>query len=324
MSESDPPLPSKLRGWLALLSDAFGVIGGVVLVLTLIPTIANWLPWPWFLIPFTIGATLFCISVLARVFIVNNEPLQTIGYSQTDTPDREIAGPKLKEPLSTQGLAAKTIDSSPVTEIEIGYLECHAWDEYAGRHVLGATVIAQNEHTGREYRGTTNHDGQLMLSVPCGYYTVTTYSDRHVWRTDAVRVSPVNKRGFLEVSLQLTSSGRWLFNHNARKVAINQLSELSKQGSALLKETQAWNNGDAIKVRIDSWETKAADCVGELFGNAEQTLFLSDSPIEIYEISSATATHRQILNRLNTRIIRLNKLIERVNTDISKSMPWNS
>lgn len=81
MSDSDLLPSSRFRDWLSIHADAFGVIGGVVLVLTLIPTIAKWLPWPWFLIPLTIGATLFCVWVFARVFIVNSEPLLAIGYT---------------------------------------------------------------------------------------------------------------------------------------------------------------------------------------------------------------------------------------------------
>lgn len=109
MSDSDISPRSGFRDWLSFHADAFGVVGGVVLVLTIIPTIAKWLPWPWFLIPLTIGATLFCVWVFARVFLINGEPLQTIGYSTSD-PSPTVGEAATTRPLEHIQPAALDVD----------------------------------------------------------------------------------------------------------------------------------------------------------------------------------------------------------------------
>src|SRR5207253_7447869 len=43
--------------------------------------LVGWLPWPWPLIPISIGGTLVGVFICGRVFVSNNDPLQTIGYS---------------------------------------------------------------------------------------------------------------------------------------------------------------------------------------------------------------------------------------------------
>jgi hypothetical protein len=220
----------------------------------------------------------------------------------------------------TQSAAALKLPDTTKIHGQIGYLECHVWDEVAERHLQGATVIAQNEHT--QYKGTTNRDGRLTLSVPCGLYMVTITADRYTPRTDAVRVGSDDQKGFLDVSLQMDQDGRWLFNYNIRKNAIEELGQSSKEGEALLKQAREEPNAETQE-SISRWETKAAECIRRLFGGAEEIVFLSDSALEVYHILSASAAHRAILDRVNTRVIRLNKLIMKVNADVDKMMPWS-
>ena len=85
----------------------------------------------------------------------------------------------------------------------------------------------------------------------------------------------------------MDENGRWLFNHRIRKDAIEELGQLSKEGSALLKEARDDPNAEVQK-KINEWEAKAAKCVLQLWGSPEETLFLSDSPIEVYHILSAS------------------------------------
>ncbi len=220
----------------------------------------------------------------------------------------------------TQSAAALKLPDTTKIHGQIGYLECHVWDEDVQRHLQGATVIAQNEDG--QYKGTTNREGRLTLSVPCGLYTVTITADRHTPRTDAVKVGSDDQKGFLNVSLQMDQDGRWLFNYNIRKNAIEELGQLSKEGEALLKQAREEPNTETQE-SISRWEAKAAECIRRLFGGAEEILFLSDSGLEIYHILSASTAHRAILDRVNTRVIRLNKLIMKMNADVDKMMPWS-
>ena len=94
MSEFNSLPPAKLRDRLALHSDVFGVLGGVVTVLSFIPILANWLPWPWWLVPLSVGATLICIYIFLRVSISNDEPLQTLGHIEPERlPDNPAPAP---------------------------------------------------------------------------------------------------------------------------------------------------------------------------------------------------------------------------------------
>jgi hypothetical protein len=120
----------------------------------------------------------------------------------------------------------------------------------------------------------------------------------------------------------MDESGRWLYDYNIRKSAIEELGQLSKEGSALLKEARNDPNAE-VQERINEWEGRSAACVMRLWGSTEEILFLSDSPIEVYHILSASAAHRAILDQINTRVIRLNRLIDKVNAQVDKMMPWS-
>lgn len=76
MSEDNAP---TWRDWLGLYADAFGILGGVVLVVSILSIFAGWLFWPWFVIPLTAATTVLCIYIVGRVFISNNAPLKTLG-----------------------------------------------------------------------------------------------------------------------------------------------------------------------------------------------------------------------------------------------------
>lgn len=76
MSEDDSP---TWRNWLGLYADAFGVVGGVVLMGSIVSILAGWLFWPWLLIPLTVASTLVTVFILGRVFISNNTPIKTLG-----------------------------------------------------------------------------------------------------------------------------------------------------------------------------------------------------------------------------------------------------
>ena len=277
---------------------------------------------------FSLG--IFLLWLVAHTLVINSQPVESTSLFQGEPIPWPKTDPFSKvDIVGLQDLAAKSAlptraKQSVADAVEIGHLECHVWDEDADEHLRGATIVAQNEDTKREYSGTTNRDGVLILAVPCGYYSVTVKAEQHLPRTDAVKVASDNKKGFLHVNVQMNQSGRWVYNYDIRKKAVGELSDLSKEGSALLKETHAWNDGEVIRGKINDWEGRAAKRVLELFGSAEETLFLSDSPLEIYEILSASAELRNILNRVNTRIIRLNRLIERINADIEKMMPWSN
>jgi hypothetical protein len=279
--------------------------------------LANFLASPTAIWAFIIVAAVLVIAGIREARAQSRRP--------PDDPVRLASPPPthFTEPIEAYQIANRVLKESPLpdaaTEVEIGVLSCHVSDEDSGDHLRGATVIAQNENA--QYKGTTNREGSLDLRVPRGHYTVTISARNYLSRTDAARV-PLKGIGTHHVSLQMDESGRWLFNHKIRKDAIEELSQLSKEGSALLKEAHNDPNAEVQK-RIDEWEAKAAECVAELWGSSERILFLSDSPIEVYHILSASAAHRAILDRVNTRVIRLNRLIEKVNAELEKMMPWS-
>lgn len=323
----DPsPDPAPHRFW--TVSERLGSLAGAGgLIVTLILYMFSWpVPVLTFLGGISLGVLL--LSMVAHTVVSNSQPIESGSVFQNKPIPWHKPDPFSKVDISgLQELAAQPAIPAKANEsiadaVEIGHLECHVWDEDAEEHLRGASIVALNEHTKREYSGTTNRDGVLILAVPCGYYSVTVKAERHLPRTDAVIVASINRKGFLQVSVQMNDSGRWVYNYDIRKKAVGELIELSKEGSALLKEAHAWNDGEAIRGKIDDWEGRAAKRVLELFGSAQETLFLSNSPLEIYEILSASAGLRNILNRVNTRVIRLNKLIERINADIGKMMPW--
>lgn len=251
--------------------------------------------------------------------------LQSNDPAQLTTPSTSITGPI--EAYQTPIRELKESPSpSPATDVELGRLDCYVADEDTGDHLRGATVIAKNDQTDREYKGTTNREGCVDLRVPRGYYTVTVQAPRYLSRTDAAKVPPKGI-GIFHVRLQMDESGRWLFNYNVRKNVIERLMELSKEGSALLDEAHAWNDPEAVQKKLSKWEAKSAAYVIEIFGSAEETMFLSDSTLEIIldsaDLPPASAAHKVILNRVNALVIRLNKLVERVNADMDKMMLWS-
>lgn len=99
--------------------------------------------------------------------------------------------------------------------------------------------------------------------------------------------------------------------------AIEQISKCSEKGADLLRRARVNPGaGYALVQEIDAWEAECAECVARYMGNVQKTIFLSESPIEVYYIDSATSAHRNILNRINTKVVRLNRLLEQLSERI--------
>jgi hypothetical protein len=219
----------------------------------------------------------------------------------------------------TQSVAPLKLPDTTKKDGQIGYLECYVWDDDADRHLQGATVTALNEQTQREYSGATNEDGHLALAVPCGHYAVTVKAPNHLPRTDAVRVASADQRGFLNVSLQMTAEARRGIAFKNLCDVVEKLTEFSAEGNVILKKTR--NSVDPLlQEEIEKWEASVATYLRERLGHPEELLFLSDAALETYDILSATAGHRAILDRVNTRVVRLNVLIEKLNNQVMRAM----
>jgi hypothetical protein len=249
MADSSPPFyeQSLLRKWLGVNSYLVDIAGAVGLIVTLLLHLFSW-PLPMVAFCGGISLGVLIVGIVAGVSVSNNSPVTTLGDLRVD--HKALREDQLGSPMSPPPVVPKvrllreSQPAIPGRDVELGCLECHVSDEDTKQHLLGATVIAQNEHTKREYSGVTNRDGWLALNVPCGYYAVTIRADRHKPRTDAARVVSADQKGFLDVSIQMDESGRWLHNYNIRKDAIEELGQLSKEGSALLKEAHGNPNAE--------------------------------------------------------------------------------
>jgi hypothetical protein len=100
---------------------------------------------------------------------------------------------------------------------------------------------------------------------------------------------------------------------------VEKLTEFSAEGNVILKKTR--NSVDPLlQEEIEKWEASVATYLRERLGHPEELLFLSDAALETYDILSATAGHREILDRVNTRVVRLNVLIEKLNNQVMRAM----
>ncbi len=92
------------RNLLGVWADGFGVVGGIVLVVSVITFLAGFLSWPIPLVPFTFGVTLVTLFILGKVFISNSEVHQTLG--RLSNPESSIKGNDIHSP--------ETVPNSPI------------------------------------------------------------------------------------------------------------------------------------------------------------------------------------------------------------------
>jgi hypothetical protein len=90
---------------------------------------------------------------------------------------------------------------------------------------------------------------------------------------------------------------------------INALVTFSERGDGLLKRAVD-NPTEQVQRDISAWEIDVADYIANKRSKAEERLFISDASMERYFIAAATSSHRNILDRIHTRLVRLNKIID--------------
>lgn len=235
-----------------------------------------------------------------------------------ETPEYDLTG---EQPFTAQPSLPGTSLPSTTTErsVEIGRLQGSVYSDDVGK-LRGATVTAENEYTNRKYIATTDSQGHISLAVPHGNYSVTIEAEDHLTRTEAIRVGD-EYSSLINGRLQMTGQAhKTLVADNVRGI-IETLADFSAEGSKLLEKARgAVGATEAMQLEASQWESKVADYLKSRLGRAEETLFLTESPMEEYLIAAATTAHRSYLNRINTRVVRLNRLIARLNEQLDRGM----
>jgi F0F1-type ATP synthase assembly protein I len=134
-----------------------------------------------------------------------------------------------KQDISEQGLKLK----APVIDV-IGF---RVFDGETKVGLFGATCIARNDETNKEYRGDTDKYGIAKFRVPHGLYTVTIKAENYKTHVEAAIASDDEDEGSAHVYLQ-RRAGIASVNQEKRQYKIDRLKELISEGDEYY--TQQW------------------------------------------------------------------------------------
>lgn len=205
---------------------------------------------------------------------------------------------------------------------DIGYLICDVMGEGTKR-IRGAKITAENEHTGVTYSDHTDSQGTAHLRVPVGNYIVTVEAENHLPRTDGVRITTDVNEGHHHVTLQMVDAAR-------REQIRQQVSSCIKQLAAFVTEGDKLLSGgryvplpnEKMKSDANDWERRTSDFIKYRLsaGETRSKMFLALAPIEAFEIGSATQQQRDYLNRLNTLLLRLRRMMNEMQSQLDDGM----
>jgi hypothetical protein len=124
--------------------------------------------------------------------------------------------------------------------------------------------------------------------------------------------------GFSLIALQLYKQQKHLRQEDtakhqeniAKTIELAPLIECSEKGDKILRRCLRGEKGQHIESEFIIWEMDTGNLLKEKLGEAQAALFKSDAPIEEYPSQGTTAPNGKLLNRIYTRLARLNRFIE--------------
>lgn len=324
------------RTWLTANSYVIDIVGAFGLILAAVLWL---LSLPSTLVALIAGISLGVIFVGVGATVSRNagQSVQSLGSLQPSvslpTLNPPKTGAKQEESLPTAfagseklmtgepklAISDETLVAAPLTtQAPIGRTAFRVECEILGP-LREVKISIEGESAQRPYVVYTDRGGMAQLNIPVGNYLVSFEADNHLPHTEGVAV---RERYYGEqhlVRLQMEDGPRRAAITANVMSLVNGMAERHRKGHEILLRAHSAGPTPQLEHDVDAWERET-----EVFlirwNHQQSKKFMADHPVLTYPIMFVTPDHQAFLNRIHTRLSRIEEMGDGLKRNLDDGM----